>query len=133
MTYQAQNSDNRAPGDLMRIRTQRRKSLPEAAKLTQVCQDAGFTKTVAKAVAKGQFFVTRSAIEVEGQGITACREYTHLRSEFKSSPKGRIGNNTKTGPALDVLVTEQFDHCGVDVKIDSLATDGSQSCVVISS
>ena len=94
----------------MRIRTQRRKSLPETAKLTQVCQDAGFTKTVAKAVVKRQYFVTRSAIEVDGQGITACREYTHPRNEHKSSPKGRIGNNTKTGPALDVLVTEQFDQ-----------------------
>ena len=47
--------------------------------LTQVCQDARFTKTVAE----GHFVLTTSAMKLEEVGITSsCREYTRLRDEL---------------------------------------------------
>ena len=94
-----------------------------------MCQDAGFTKTVTK----GHFFVTRSAVSLEELGITSsCREYTHHFDEFKSYPKGIIGNNTKIGPALDVLFSKQRGRYGVAIKIDSSANNlGSSKAVVL--
>ena len=45
--------------------------LLETEKLTQMCQDARFTKTVTKE----QLVVTRSEIALEEQGVTcSCRE-----------------------------------------------------------
>ena len=105
------------------------KKLRATVKLSQVCEDAGFTVTVAQ----GQFCVTRSAMELKGHGaISPCREFTHSRDDDKSYPKGITGNGTRIGPALDVLVTEQCNRYGIEMRIDSLVQDGSQSWVVIS-
>ena len=84
-----------------------------------------------KKFSEGQFFVTGSAVALEGLGIRSlCRDYSHPRDA--SYLKGVIGRNTKIGTAMGVLVTNQFDRYGVEIKIDSLANDGSQSWVVIS-
>ena len=57
-----------------------RGELPAAGQLTQVCEDASFSRTVTE----GQFFVTRSAIELTGQGaISSRREHTHPREDPK--------------------------------------------------
>ena len=64
---------------------------------------------------------------------SSCREHTHHRGEFKCYPKGIFANSTKIGPALDVLVTKRYGRYRVEIKIDSLAKDGSQSWVCISS
>ena len=94
-----------------------------------MCQDAEFTKTFTK----GHFFVTRSAVSLEELGITSsCREYTHPFDEFKSYPKGIIGNNTKIGPALDVLFSKQRGRYGAEIKIDSSANNlGSSKAGVL--
>ena len=98
------------------------KKLRAAVKLSQVCEDAGFTVTVVW----GQFFVTRSAIELKGHGaMSPCREYTLSRDDDKSYPKGITGNRTRIGPALNVLVTEQRNRYGIEMRIDSLVQNGS--------
>ena len=45
---------------------------------------------------------------------------------------GVIGNKTRIGPVLEVLIKVQFGRYGIEIKIDSLAGDGSKSWVVIS-
>ena len=79
------------------------KKLRATVKLSQVCEDAGFTVTVVQ----GQFCGTRSVMELKGHdAISPCREYTHSRDDDKSYLEGITGNGTRIGPALDVLVTE---------------------------
>ena len=78
------SQDKWARRGLVRKRDERLEKLTKTAKLTQVCQDARSTRTVAE----GQFSLTRSAIELEGQGITcSCRGYTCPRDDFRSFPK----------------------------------------------
>ena len=60
-----------------------------------------------------------------------CREYSHLREEFKSYPKGVGDVNNRIGPILEVLVTIQFGRYGIEDKTDSLARDGQNSSDVI--
>ena len=85
--------DNLAWGNLVHNRF---KKLRATVKLSQVCEDAGFTVTVVQ----GQFCVTRSAMELKGHGaISPCREFTHSRDDDKSYPKGMYGNSTRIGPA----------------------------------
>ena len=77
--------------------------------------------------------VTRSAVELTGSRVpSSCREYTHLRDEAASNPKGAIRNDTKIGPALGVVVTTQYNRHGVEIEIDSMVNDGTSSQVVIS-
>ena len=54
----------------------------------------------------GQYFVTRNASEF--QHTIACREYTFLRDDTSSQPKGWIRGNTRIGPVLEV--TTSFQH-----------------------
>ena len=66
-------------------------------------------------------------------GITnTCRGYTKPRDELKAEPKGVIGDCTKLGPIYNVLRTRHYGRYGIEVLIDSLTNDGSQSWVVIS-
>ena len=58
-------------------------------------------------------------------------EYKYLRNDDKAYPKDIINN--KIGPVLEVLVTKHFGRYGIVMNIDSLANDGTQSRVVISS
>ena len=37
----------------------------------------------------------------------------------------------KMGPVLESKVTHHLYHCGIEIKIDSLQSDGSQSWIVI--
>ena len=46
--------------------------------------------------------------------------------------KGVVGNNTRIGPVLNVLVTAQFGPNRFEIKMGSVARDGSESWVVIS-
>ena len=43
-----------------------------------------------------------------------------------------IRGNTKIGPVLEVMVTKHFDRYGIEIKIDSVKKDGTQSWMVIS-
>ena len=66
-----------AQGNLVQRRDERYTNLPEDVNLTQISEDAGFTRTV------GQFSVTNSA------GVTSsCREYMYPRDDRGTYTKG---------------------------------------------
>ena len=68
-----------------------------------------------------------------GLGCAAsCREYTSLRDDKESKPKGLVRGNTKNGPALQVKVANYLQRYGIEVKTDSMQNDGIQSWIVIS-
>ena len=104
-------------------------NVPEDLQPIEACDDAGFKRNVSL----GHFFVAIHDIQMAGFGCTnSCREYSHLRNDHRSEPKGAIRGNTKFGPVLEVKVTKDFDLSGIEIKIDSLQKDGTQSWIVIS-
>ena len=62
----------------------------------------------------------------------SCREYKSPRDDERSKPKGWIRWNTKIDPVLEVEVTNFLERYEIEVKIDSMQNDGSQSWIVIS-
>ena len=78
----------------------------------------------------GQYFVTRNAGEF--QHTVACHEYTLPRDDPASEPKGWIQGNTRIGPILEVTTSFQHFKYGVEVRIQSVKEDNSQSWVRIS-
>ena len=79
----------------------------------------------------GQYFVTRSANEFLLKTV-ACREYTLPRDDPASEAKGWIRGNTRIGPILEVTTSFQHFKFGVEVRIQSVNEDNSQSWVRIS-
>ena len=61
----------------------------------------------------------------------SCREYTSPRNDERSTPKGWIRGDTNIGP-LEVKVTYHLYQYGIEINIDSMKNDGSQSWIVIS-
>ena len=78
----------------------------------------------------GQYFVTRNASEF--LHTVACREYTLPRDDPSSEPKGWIRGNTRIGPILGVTTSFQHFKFGVEVRIQSVNEDNSQSWVRMS-
>ena len=84
-------------------RKRRLESLLEIEKLSQICHDARFTKVVEQ----GRHLVTRSAIDLEEQGITSsCREYTLPRDDQNCYPKETIGDSTRIGPSMEAKLLQ---------------------------
>ena len=76
--------NSKAHKNLVQQRDENFKNLPEDVQLTQISEDAGFTRSVSM----GQFFVTNCAVKLEGYGvISSCREYTHPRDDERARPK----------------------------------------------
>ena len=48
----------------------------------------------------------------------ACREYTLLRDEKSSDPKGWIRGNTKIGPVLEVTTYYLQGKYGVEIELN---------------
>ena len=70
---------------------------------------------------------------LKGYRLTcSCREYTHSRQDERALLKRKINFDTKIGTVLEVLVTKHVDRYGIDLRIDSVMSDGTQSLVVIS-
>ena len=103
------------------------KSLSPENRLSKFCKEAGFLSVVEV----GQYFVTRNASEFLLRTV-ACREYTILRDDPASEPKGWIQGNTRIGPILEVTTSFQHFKFGVEVRIQSVREDNSQSWVRIS-
>ena len=101
-------------------------SLSPENRLSKFCKEARFMSVVEV----GQYFVTRNASEF--QQSVACREYTLLRDDPASEPKGWIQGNTRIGPILEVTTSFQQFKFGVEVRIQSVKDDNSQSWVRIS-
>ena len=96
-------------------------------KLSKFCKEAGFMSVVEV----GQYFVTRNASEFLLRSV-ACREYTLPRDDPASEAKGWIQGNTRIGPILEITTTFQHFKFGVEVRIQSVKEDNSQSWVRIS-
>ena len=102
-------------------------SLSPENRLSKFCKEARFMSVVEV----GQYFVTRSASEFLLRSV-ACREYTLPRDDPASQPKGWIRGNTRIGPILEVTTSFQHFKFGVEVRIQSVNEDNSQSWVRIS-
>ena len=61
-----------------------------------------------------------------------CREYTLPRDDESSTPNEWIRGNTKICLVLDVATNYHQGKPGVEIRIDSLSGDGSQSWIRIS-
>ena len=103
------------------------KLLSPENRLGKFCKEAGFMSVVEV----GQYFVTRNASEFLLRSV-ACREYTLPRDDPASEPKGWIQGNTRIGPILEVTTSFQHFKFGVEVRIQSMKEDHSQSWVRIS-
>ena len=90
--------------------------LSQENKVSKICMDAGFIHFFEI----GQFFAR------------ACREYTLLRNDESSQPKGWIQGNTRIGPVLEITTSYLYVKHGIEVRIWSLSKDNSQSWVRIS-
>ena len=95
-------------------------------RLSKFCKEAGFMSVVEV----GQYFVTRN--DSAFLHTVACREYTLPRDDPASEPKGWIRGNTRIGPILEVTTSFQHFKFGVEVRIESVNEDNSQSWVRIS-
>ena len=95
-------------------------------RLSKICKEAG----IMSVVEVGQYFVTRNASEF--LHTIACREYTLPQDYPASEPKGWIRGNTRIGPILEVTTSFQHFKFGVEVRIQSVNEDNSQSWVRIS-
>ena len=62
----------------------------------------------------------------------ACREYTLPRDEKSSDPKGWIRGNTIIGPVLEVTTSYLQGKYGVDIRIENVNKNNSNSWVGIS-
>ena len=90
--------------------------------------DAGFLNVVEI----GQYFMTKDTEEFSQFHAVACREYTLLRDEEASEPKGWIRGNTNIGPVLEVATCCLHGKYGVEIRIWSFNEDNSHSWVRIS-
>ena len=103
-------------------------NLPGDLRMIKLCSDAGFMKTVVR----GQYFVTTYEAELaELDCPGSCREYTSPRDDELSKAKGWIRGSTKIGPVLEVTVSYHQGRYGIEIRINSLVGDGSQSWVMI--
>ena len=91
------------------------------------CKEAGFMSVVEV----GQHFVTRNASEFLLKSV-ACREYTLPRDDPASEPKGWIQGDTRIGRIWEVTTSFQHFKFGVEIRIQSMKEDNSQSWVRIS-
>ena len=101
----------RAQGNLLREDEQRFADLPEHAKQTKLCTNAGLAKTVEKR----QYFMTLHDDQRDRLN-GSCREYALPRSDESSQVKGWVRANTKIGPVLEGKVCYNQGRYGVEVK-----------------
>ena len=94
------NSDDHAHKNLpLQKYAERIEKLSQQDKLSKFCMDAGFLNVVEI----GQYFMTKDTEEFsQFTDAVACREYTLLREQSFTEPKGWIRGNTKIGPVLEV-------------------------------
>ena len=99
---------------------QQLKLLSPENRLGKFWKEAGFLSVVEV----GQYFVTRNATEFLLISV-ACREYTLLRDDPASEPKGWIQGRTRIGPILEVTTSFHHFKFGVEVRIQSMKEDNS--------
>ena len=118
-----------AEENLLQKYKERVERLPQPDHLIKTCTDAEFLKTVEV----GQYFMTKHTDEVlQFTEPVTCREYTLPRDEKSTDTKGWIRGNTKTGPVLEVTTSYLQGKYEVEIRIESVTKDFSQSWVRIS-
>ena len=123
------STDDPALEDLLQKYQKRVERLSQQNRVIKFCTDAGFLTTVDV----GQYFMTKDTEEFsQFTQSVACREYILPRDEKSSDPKGWVRGNTKIGPVLEVTTSYLQGKYGVEVRIESVNKDNSQSWVRIS-
>ena len=102
-------------------------SLSPENRVSKICQEAGFMS-----VQSGQYFVTKDTSDFRQFHSVACREYTLLRDDSASQPKGWIQGNMRIGPVFKVTTSFQHFKHGIEIRIESVNQDNSHSWVRIS-
>ena len=85
-----------------------------------------------RVVEVGQYFITKDTGDFRQFRSVACREYTLLRDDPASQPKGWIQGNTRIGLVLEVTTSYMYGKHGIEIRIWSVGQDNSQSWVRIS-
>ena len=118
-----QNEDSMNDQILWQQYIERIESLSPESKVSRFCKEAGFMHTVEV----GQYFVTKDTDDFRQFHSVACREYTLPRDDPSSQPKGWIQGNMRMGPVLEVTTSFQHFKYGIEVRIESVNEDNSQS------
>ena len=103
-------------------------SLSPENRVSKICEEAGFMRVVEA----GQYFVIKDTGDFRQFHSVACREYTLLRDDPASQPKGWIQGNMRMGPVLEVTTSFQHFKYGIEIRIESVNKDSSHSWVRIS-
>ena len=106
---------------------ERLESLSLERKVSRFCMEAGFMRVVEV----GQYFMTKDAGDFRQFRSVAYREYTLLRDDPASQPKGWIQGNMRVGLVLEVTTSFQYGKHGIEIRIWSVGQDNSQSWVRI--
>ena len=80
---------------------ERIESLSPESKVSRFFMEAGFIRVVEV----GQYFMTKNTGDFRQSRSVACREYTLLRDDPASQPKGWIQGNMRIGPVLEVTTS----------------------------
>ena len=100
-----ENDDQAYQNFLLQQYEERIERLSQQDKLSNFCMDAGFLNVVEI----GQYFMTKDTADISQFHAVACREYTLLREDESSQPKGWIQGNTKIVPVLEVATTVNME------------------------
>ena len=74
----------------------------------------------------GQFFYALPSSKREANHAS-CREYTLPRDQTGTRMKGWIRSNVRFGPVSDIKVCNQYERDGVEVQVQSLLKDLTES------
>ena len=107
---------------------ERIESLSPESKVSRFCMVAGFMRVVEV----GQYFITMDTGDFRQFRSVAFREYTLLRHDPASQPKGWVQGNMRIGPVLEGTTSFQYGKHGIEIRIWSVGQDNSQSWVRIS-
>ena len=88
---------------------ERIESLSPESKVSGFCMGAGFIRVVEV----GQYFMTKDTGDFRQFRSVACREYTLLRDDPASQPKGWVQGNMRIGPVLEVTTSFQYGKQGL--------------------
>ena len=80
--------------------------------------EAGFVRVVEV----GQYFMTKDTGDFRKFRSVTCREYTLLRHDQSSQPKGWIQGNTRIGPVLEVTTSYMYGKHGIEIRIWSVVS-----------
>ena len=90
--------------------------------------EAGFMRIVEI----GEYFMTKDTGDFRQFRSVACREYTLSRDDPASQAEGWIQGNMRIGPVLEITTSFRHFKYGIEIRIESVGQDNSQSWVRIS-